>query len=1298
MIGTDATRILLVDDDTKVLQILQKNLSSDFIVDAIDDSRNVERYLDSYTPSVILLDHKMPFRSGLEVCESIRRYEEHASTPIVIVSARVDKELKSRFYDIGVSDVIPKPFEIEELKSKLRVWINLSRTHHALANEAMELTHKIQFDHLTNAYTRPYGLDIIEREFDRFRRYGSITTLLFLDIDDFKLLNDRCGHQHGDMALCAFSNRIRTLIRKSDAFIRYGGDEFLLLLTNTTAQQAFDASAKFTRVPHSNTDCPIAPNALSVSIGICQIFPECRSVSDWIHSADKALLQAKQFRKGTAVIHDGGESATLTNIEDLCEGDVLLHLKEHISFEIILAVDDPAVEEALQEALTPYHRTVKSFRDHSSAIAYIRDRTLPCVVFSQCHSECAVAHCFPRQYRQRAASRTDYIIMIISPDQRERALDIVDAGANDYLTTPLVQNEILLRVRIASSHLSQLINLNQIANRYRQLSDFVSSAILTIDPLGKITYANAYAQTMFGMPPHSLLGQNLIHKHVTSSRDARIATQNIQELMGGETCCCSFDIRCTTADGRKIWSRWDISLIERETDYTASPEILCLINDATEDRKERTELMRDASLSSVSLLAAGIAHHFNNINAGITGYSDFILRDQTLPQQTLKYAGNIRQASDRITDIVRRLTSFTRGPTLLGPQIILGEIVQSIYQIVRLEIEKQGVQISISGSSKAKSTASSPDITQIVLSLIQNAADAVQDASEKRITLALSETKNHVQQEVLPNLFNQTEVGGTCRGWVAGCSTGEEAYTIAILLLEHMESLNVPRTLKVFASDIDAKAIEIAARGIYPESIAADIPERFLSKYFFKTEHGYKANRHLRESIIFARHDVTSDPPFTEIHIVTCRNLLIYFKPQAQKRIISMFSYSLRNAGILMLGTSESLGTFETKFSTLSPKFKVFKASFHMPSVEPDLSFSHRTPGRPLSPLIRSGRGRYAQDVDAKVSYTLLSALLQRLCPSCVLVDADYQILHILGDVSPYIRLPSGPPTHWLLSLAPKELSGSLGAALHQASKKKVEVMFSDVQWHPAPGSERRTDIRVIPIPFSGDDKWSYAVIFRDSEKVSAEADLTVRMSGASENTEHMHDLEFELQQTKESLQSTIEELETSNEELQATNEELLSSNEELQSTNEELQSVNEELYSVNSEHQGKISEMSELTSDFEHLLHGIKVGAIFLDANLRVRKFSSSASAHMHILPQDIGRPIAHLTHVFPDFDLYNSIRDVQGKGLPVSTMESTQEGQSILVRIHPYDNQEHPDHAGGIVISFADVTGLLDGGRVAP
>jgi two-component system CheB/CheR fusion protein len=581
---------------------------------------------------------------------------------------------------------------------------------------------------------------------------------------------------------------------------------------------------------------------------------------------------------------------------------------------------------------------------------------------------------------------------------------------------------------------------------------------------------------------------------------------------------------------------------------------------------------------------------------------------------------------------------------------------------------------------------SKPELVQLHRDLLINVTRFFRDEDAFRI----------LEQRIIPQLIADSSGDAELRLWIPACSTGEEPYSVVILILEALERAKLSRNVRVFATDVDQDAVEFAAAGKYGDSIAADMTPERLSRWFVADGDGYKVSRALRDRVIFARHNLLKDPPLTRMDFVSCRNMLIYLGTDLQRRVIALLAYALRARGFLFLGSSETLGPLASLFDVVDAKWKIYQA------LQPGRhTLAEALPRRPRRPLMqsfsvtapadqtvmatRAGPVRSASD-DGLLEH-VFQELTDVLALRCVVLDADYQLLHTFGDVSSLLKVPAGRSTLEIFKLLPRPLSTALRAALARVAKEHRDILYEGIEIAPDAPTVR---LHVRPLDVGPDRSRTYVIFFESGPKPLAggTADPYALDDSAALR---LSQLEHELQYTKENLQATIEELETSNEELQATNEELLASNEELQSTNEELQSVNEELQTVNAEYQEKISELISLNNDIENLLRTTGVGTLFVDSSLRIRKFTDAALRLLNVIPQDIGRPLEHIAAKIPGVDIVAMCRRVMSGNASESHEMQAPDGTHLHVKVLPYLAGDEGAH--GVIVSVIDVTEVKRG-----
>lgn len=548
----------------------------------------------------------------------------------------------------------------------------------------------------------------------------------------------------------------------------------------------------------------------------------------------------------------------------------------------------------------------------------------------------------------------------------------------------------------------------------------------------------------------------------------------------------------------------------------------------------------------------------------------------------------------------------------------------------------------------------------------------------------------HLKQECLRPMIEKLEPDEMLRIWVPACSTGEEAYSLAILVCELQEELDRSIACQIFATDLDEQAIERARAANYPTSIAADVSEERLKKFFVSFPDGYQVRRDVREMIVFATQNVLRDPPFSKMDLITCRNLLIYLEPELQRKIIPLFYYALNKEGLLFLGSAETVGRFSELFTPVNKKGKIYrKREGHAPH-RPVTDF--RTM-RNLRPHDATRLSHPRADDERTMREISRQILLRRFMPAAVIVNREGDVIYFHGETEKFLKPARGEATLNLVDMAREGLKLELSAGLRQAAEKGSEVELKNVNMK-TDGEWKRVDASIIPLTEEGYDSDLTLVVLEPSPPPPKESgDGSSAKPGPP--PERIQALEAELSATKAYLRRTIREHERANEDLKSSNEELQSSNEELQSTNEELetskeelQSVNEELATVNAEHQEKIQELMELNSDMNNLLASTEIATIFLDTDLRTKRFTPKAHKLISLVHADLGRPIEQIASSLEYEDLVEDCREVLRQLTSKERDLRTQGGGHYRLRIMPYRTVENV--IDGVVLTFIDVTEL--------
>jgi two-component system, chemotaxis family, CheB/CheR fusion protein len=552
-----------------------------------------------------------------------------------------------------------------------------------------------------------------------------------------------------------------------------------------------------------------------------------------------------------------------------------------------------------------------------------------------------------------------------------------------------------------------------------------------------------------------------------------------------------------------------------------------------------------------------------------------------------------------------------------------------------------------------------------------------------------------LEKELIPSLLARHHNDLPIRVWVPGCATGEEAYSIAMLLFEGLASAKAHMKIQVFASDIDVDAIEIARAGVYPASIAEDISPERLKKYFVAVdEQRYQICKDIRESVVFSHQNLIGDAPFSKLDFISCRNVLIYLEPEMQKNVIAIFHFALVSDGYLLLGPSESIGNAHELFETVSKKWRVFR---RIESARRDLVNIpiRRSPETALSALQPS-----SQSVHRKNFKELIEQLiLNEYAPAAALCNRSLEVLYVTGPLVNFLEFPRGELSKDLLAMARPGLRTKLRATCKNAIRDGKVTIESGAKVNRN-GEYFRCSITARPLTDPKEANGLILVLFRDQPAETAPnaiADSPRRENDPetipSEDSQIAQQLESELKSMSEELRSTIEDMESSNEELKASNEELMSVNEELQSVNEELetskeelQSLNEELSTVNSQLQEKVAELKQATDDLMNLMSSTEIATIFLDEQMNIKRFTPPTKSLLNLLATDVGRPLKDIAPKFADDTMLSECFEVLAQQEPIEREVMTDEPRHYLRRILPYRTND--SRVGGVVITFVDLT----------
>ena len=542
-----------------------------------------------------------------------------------------------------------------------------------------------------------------------------------------------------------------------------------------------------------------------------------------------------------------------------------------------------------------------------------------------------------------------------------------------------------------------------------------------------------------------------------------------------------------------------------------------------------------------------------------------------------------------------------------------------------------------------------------------------------------------LESKVIPEIIFAKEPDEQLKVWVSACSTGEEAYSIAMLIDKVLERTGKRLDVKIFASDIDAANLEIASLGVYPLAISNDIPAEMLGKYFTIKGKGYVISPRIRKQIVFARHDITKDPPFIKNDLVSCRNMLIYMNNILQERIYNTLQFSLNKEGYLFLGPSENPGYPKGVMLQISNKWRIFKK---LQDLKPRLTFGD-TFTSPVSARGKEVLSRIGKQFETKVQRSLWmdarDALTDDLGFIALYIDRNFEVKETMGHYDQLLKLPRKVLNLNLIRMLPQELSLVINKEIRRAWKTNARVIVNNLRYKR---DDKSGVINLLINPML-DAENDYTLVAITKVEVAPSMEVIPYVTDGID-PDYINGLESELQEVRNSLQLAVEDLETANEELQSSNEELLSSNEELQSSNEELQSLNEELYTLNTEHQLKIKELIELNDDLNNYFRSTDIGQIFLDDQLNIRKFNPASASMINFIESDLGRPFTHISNNIRYDKLMEDIEYVQRTRKVVEKEVQLNKGRELLMRIMPYITREGR-HAG-IILTFVDITTITN------
>jgi two-component system, chemotaxis family, CheB/CheR fusion protein len=663
-------------------------------------------------------------------------------------------------------------------------------------------------------------------------------------------------------------------------------------------------------------------------------------------------------------------------------------------------------------------------------------------------------------------------------------------------------------------------------------------------------------------------------------------------------------------------------------------------------------------------------------SAIMTGDADLILKVAKIPQALVRYGrqtyvktrgtdapspGNVQNA---FTGIIDLLSAKTQHDFSLYKQGTLQRRIERRMAMAGLDSSVCYLQVlREDGSERAL----------LAKDLLINVTHFFRDAAAFDL---LAET-------VIPDLVHRQTLDRTLRIWVPGCSTGEEAYSIAMLFLEQIATAQRSIKLQVFASDVDADCVAFARNGIYPESIAGDVTPARLARFFTKEDHHYQVVRELREMVVFTGQNLLTDAPFSRLDLISCRNLLIYLSPEAQRKVLSLFHFALREGGVLFLGSSETIGGVSDRFEAISKKHRIYRHIGRSRPGEVEFPAGTKITGR-----LRA-KGLAGQTAERRPGFGEVSqkALLEAYAPASVLINDKYEGLYYFGAVDRYLKVASGEGTRDVLAMAREELRAKLRSAIQHAKEDRARVTVTGAHVKHNGGL---ICVSITALPVESNGKGLLLVSFVDD---AAPGPRPFQPVESAADTSRVVELEQELEATREDLHGAIRDLEIANEEQKAINEEAMSVNEEFQSTNEELetskeelQSLNEELTALNSQLHETVEQQRATSNDLQNILNSTDVATLFLDADLNIRFFTPAVRSLFNIIASDVGRPLRDLTCRFEDSDLFSDARMVLTSPAPVRREVRAEDGAWYMRGVLPYRSES--GQIQGVIITFAGIS----------
>lgn len=655
-----------------------------------------------------------------------------------------------------------------------------------------------------------------------------------------------------------------------------------------------------------------------------------------------------------------------------------------------------------------------------------------------------------------------------------------------------------------------------------------------------------------------------------------------------------------------------------------------------------------------------------------TGLVDYVLPPQKMPLELINYIEHPHIVLDK------HELSSANGDAYV-------KVHRIIKQVTGIDFSQYKKETILRRIKRKMNITKITELDEYVLYLENNPEEII--ALQKDLLIGVTKFFRDIKafeylgNKVIPEICDRGDKDQGIKVWVAGCSTGEEVYTVAILINEYLNKVSLNMPVKIFATDIDKEAVAKASIGNYSESAVTDIPKTYLDKYFIHQGETHQINRTIREMIIFTTHDISRDPPFHRLDMIVCRNMLIYFQNILQKKVFKIFSFALKQNGYLFLGSSESADDLKNLFVPVHAKWKVYRSIFQTSLINiqtydrPDINSANKV-NTPFRSIENAARIKDTQQINI-----VNDLLVEEFGTGCILITEGMDFIRYYGNASQYVSVPKKLKSWSILDMVDDKLSIAISTAVRKALQENKPIRYNDVVVKSKTGEPEVLNLVVKPHQIKNTTERLVLVIL--DKNINQDKADNENMSLGSNTALRIQDLEHELKITRETLQATIEELQTSNEEL-------IASNEELQSTNEELQSVNEELHTINSEHQASIIELTELNDDINNLLQSTEIGTLFLGKNLHIRKFNNSIAENISITERDLGRPIEHFANNLDYPGFIEDIRSVLKTLITVEKEIQSKDRKWYLVRILPYRTYEN--QIKGVVITMVDINNLRE------